>query len=148
MTIDIEKHVLPVHDPSDRGRNPVLRDELAIRDALASISSWYGTKRPSNRPENRRTPAGPWGSVLPVHDPSDRGGTAIIRDELAVVVSLSTYLEGIRAYTPGSPMYWITQRPSRLRQTTKIGLSLEASGGTNLFSSTCFQARPWLRSAK
>jgi hypothetical protein len=29
-TSDVDKHVLPVHNESDRGRKPVLRDELAV----------------------------------------------------------------------------------------------------------------------
>jgi len=65
-------------------------DALAAASLAASVGAIRGAKRPSNRPENRRTPAGQTRSVLPVHDWSDRGGTPIIRDELAAVGSART----------------------------------------------------------
>ncbi|MBN1655363.1 MAG: AAA family ATPase [Deltaproteobacteria bacterium] len=43
-------------------------------------------------PVEPSTPAGPTRSVPPVHDSSDRGGTTVLRDELAVVASINTYL--------------------------------------------------------
>jgi hypothetical protein len=44
-------------------------------------------KSTAKSPVKPSTPAGPTRSVLPVHDSSDRGGTKVLRDELAAVVS-------------------------------------------------------------
>jgi molybdopterin-guanine dinucleotide biosynthesis protein A len=59
----------------------------ASRVYHATETAQVSVKPAAKSPVKSSTPAGPTRSVLPVHDSSDRGGTKILRDELAAVVS-------------------------------------------------------------
>jgi hypothetical protein len=77
---------MPVHDGPDRGRNPVLRDELEVNGSEHKSADARG-RTADKSPVEPDTPGGPTRSVLPVHDGPDRGRNPVLRDELAVVVS-------------------------------------------------------------
>jgi len=62
-----------------------------LREHLNTVTVHGSDKPAAKSPVKPSTPAGPTRSVLPVHDSSDRGGTKVLRDELAVVASICTY---------------------------------------------------------
>jgi ATP-dependent helicase HrpA len=64
--------------------------KLSLRSLDITPTVYESSEPTAKSPVKPSTPAGSTRSVLPVHDSSDRGGTKVLRDELAVVASIGT----------------------------------------------------------